>query len=228
MSERRAARGDPRTRSLRRAAALVLALAVAAGGAACTTTAVDADPAFITPAPPDGSSAGSDTHAEAPPASGGSEATVADAEYVRSMVAHHAQAVELAGLAPGRVADPELAAIAERIALVQADEASRFRTWLERRSSRDHADDTHGHAAGMPGEISRSTLDRAADLEGEAFDRLFVATMVPHHRGAIEMSEARLVEAGDPAIARWARSIATAQSLEIDRLLEIEARLPRG
>ncbi len=226
MSGRPAAPGDSRTEPLRRAAALALALAVAAGGAACTTTAVDPTPALITPAPPDGSSAGSDTRAETPPASSGSETTIADARYVRSMVAHHEQAVELAGLAPGRVADPELAAIAERIALVQADEAARLRTWLERRSSRDRADDAHDHAAGMPGEISRSTLDRAAELEGEAFDRLFVATMVPHHRGAIEMSEARLAEAGDPAIARWARAIATAQSLEIDRLLEIEARLP--
>ena len=75
-------------------------------------------------------------------------------------------------------------------------------------------------------EISRSTLDRAAELRGTAFDRLFIEAMVPHHRGAIEMAEERLAVPGDSAVSRWARAIATAQALEIDRLLEIEARLP--
>jgi uncharacterized protein (DUF305 family) len=49
--------------------------------------------------------------------------------------------------------------------------------------------------------------------------------MVPHHRGALEMAEERLAEHGDATVARWARAIATLQALEIDRLLEIEARL---
>ena len=50
--------------------------------------------------------------------------------------------------------------------------------------------------------------------------------MIPHHQGALEMAEARMAASGDPAVARWARAIATAQALEIDRLAEIEARLP--
>ena len=142
------------------------------------------------------------------------------------MVVHHEQAVELAELAPGRAADPELAELAARIAVTQAAEAESMRGWLERRSSRDAASGDHDHAEGMAGEISRSTIDRAAGLSGAAFDRLFVAAMIPHHRGALEMAEARMAESGDPAVARWARAIATAQALEIDRLAEIEARLP--
>jgi uncharacterized protein (DUF305 family) len=228
MSGRRGAHGDSRTRPLRAAAAFVLVVGVAASGAGCSPAAVDPSGTFITPAPPDGSPARTEGAGGAPAADVDSEATAADVEFVRAMIAHHEQAVELARLAPGRVADPELAAIAERIALVQSDEAAQLGTWLERRSSRDRANDAHGHAAGMAGEISRSTLDRAAELDGAAFDRLFVATMVPHHRGAVEMSEARLAETGDPAVARWARAIATAQSLEIDRLLELESRLPEG
>ncbi len=153
------------------------------------------------------------------------EATAADVTFVAAMVVHHEQAVELAELAPGRAADPEVAELANRIAVVQAAEAESMRRWLERRSSRDAAAE-HEHAEGMPGEISRSTIDRAAELNGAAFDRLFVSAMIPHHRGALEMAEARLAERGDPAVARWARAIATAQALEIDRFLEIEARLP--
>jgi uncharacterized protein (DUF305 family) len=228
MSERCGARCDSRTRPLRATAALVFAAGVAVGGAGCSPAAVHPTGTFITPAPPDGSPARQQGPDGAPTAGGDSEATAADVEFVRAMIAHHEQAVELARLAPDRVGDPELAVIAERIALVQSDEAAQLGTWLERRSSRAGANGAHDHAAGMTGEISRSTLDRAAELEGAAFDRLFVTTMVSHHRGAIEMSEARLAEAGDPAVARWARAIATAQSLEIDRLLELESRLPAG
>jgi|SoiMethySBSTD1v2_1073268.scaffolds.fasta_scaffold830877_2 uncharacterized protein (DUF305 family) len=217
----------PRRRPLAAAPAAVAFVALVAGVAGCTSDPGTAatTPAFVTPAPPSGAeSDGTDTGAPVD-----QDATAADVAFVAAMIVHHEQAVELAELAPGRVADAELADLAERIALVQADEAEQMRTWLGRRSTRDGAADDHGHAEDdMSGAISRSTLDRAAELQGAAFDRLFVEAMVPHHRGAIEMAEARLAERGDSAVTRWARAIATAQALEIDRLLEIEARLPVG
>jgi uncharacterized protein (DUF305 family) len=209
------------------APALAVAFAALVGGVAgCTSGAETAasTPPFVTPAPPPGSgSAGASAGAAVDQG-----ATQADVAFVTAMIVHHEQAVELAELAPGRAADAELADLAERIALVQADEAEQMRRWLERRSTRDGATDDHDHDDDMAGAISRSTLDRAAELDGTAFDRLFVEAMVPHHRGAIEMAEARLAEPGDSAVTRWARAIATAQALEIDRLLEIEARLAAG
>ena len=204
---------------------------VAVGASGCTASGSDdgTRTAFVTPAPPGGTTpaeAGSsgDEGDEGGAADG--ETTEADVAFVAAMVVHHEQAVELAELAPGRAADPELTELAARIAVTQAAEAESMRGWLERRSSRDAASGDHDHAEGMAGEISRSTIDRAAGLSGAAFDRLFVAAMIPHHQGALEMAEARMAESGDPAVARWARAIATAQALEIDRLAEIEARLP--
>ena len=227
MTEVRVPRGvGPRRFALATAPALAVALALAGGVAGCTagTDAPATTPSFVTPSPPPGSE--SDGTATGPPVD--QEATTADLAFVAAMIVHHEQAVELAELAPGRVDDAELAEMAERIALVQADEAEQMRTWLERRSTRDDAGKGHGHADDMAGAISRSTLDRAAELQGTAFDRLFIDAMVPHHRGAIDMAEERLAAPGDSAVTRWARAIATAQALEIDRLLEIEARLPAG
>lgn len=203
-------------------AALVAVLATT-GIAGCTVPG-DEPPttAFVTPSPPGGGSA---TDA-APPAE--AETTAADLAFVEAMIAHHDQAVELAELAPGRAADAELAELASRMRAVQSAEADAMRSWLERRRTRDVPSDAHGHEEAMRGAISRSTIDRAAELDGAAFDELFIAAMVSHHRGAVEMAEARLAESGDAAVARWARAIATAQSLEIDRLLEIEARLAVG
>lgn len=200
------------------------ALAVSATLTLSACTAGPDEPAagteFVTPAPPGGSALPGDGDT----ATSDEEASAADVAFLAAMVVHHEQAVELAELAATRAADPELADFASRMRLTQAAEAAAMRAWLEKRRDDDTAAD-HGHDATMRGEISRSTLERAADLDGPAFDTLFLAAMVPHHRGAVEMAEARLAEAGDPAVARWARAIATAQSLEIERMLEIEARL---
>jgi uncharacterized protein (DUF305 family) len=194
----------------------------------CTTG--DADPAtdsFVTPAPPGGSGPGSGEPAASDGLSDATDeggTTAADMAFMSAMVMHHEQAVELAELAPGRIQDRELAEFADRILAVQAAEAAAMRAWVDKRRTRDGANAEHEHGV-MEGEISRSTFERAASLHGPAFDELFIAAMVPHHRGAIEMAEARMAEHGDPAVTRWARSIATSQALEIDRLLEIEARL---
>lgn len=210
----------------RRAAAraVLAAVLVASAVAGCTATAEDSPATvFVTPSPPGG---GSETEGTAI-APTESETSTADLAFVEAMIAHHDQAVELAELAPDRASDGELIDLASRMRAAQAAEADAMRSWLERRRTRELPTDDHGHEA-MRGEISRSTLDRAAELDGAAFDELFIAAMVPHHRGAIEMADARLAEVGDPAVARWARAIATSQSLEIDRLLEIEARLAEG
>ena len=207
---------------------VAIAVLMAVGVSGCTGSAPDeSGTAFVTPAPPGGTEPAGSARPDADDAGDG-EATAADVAFIAAMVEHHEQAVELAELAPGRVADAELADLAGLIVLTQAAEAQSMRGWLERRTSRDDAAAGHDHAEWMAGAISRSTIDRAAGLDGAAFDRLFVSAMIPHHRGALEMSEERLAESGDPAVARWARAIATSQALEIDRMLEIEARLPAG
>ncbi|WP_448810324.1 DUF305 domain-containing protein [Agromyces bauzanensis] len=209
----------------RRRGALVVAICTVVAAALSACTAAPEQPAdestFVTPAPPDGSSATGGAGTPMPE----QEATAADVAFIEAMIVHHEQAVELAELAADRAADAELAELAARMRVTQAAEAEAMRSWLDRRRTRDQEATAHDHDATMPGEISRSTLDRAAELDGAAFDELFLAAMVPHHRGAVAMSEARLAQPGDPAVARWARAIATAQSIEIDRLLEIEQRL---
>jgi uncharacterized protein (DUF305 family) len=223
-------RMPPRRRSITRFA-LVVVLGTCAVSSCTTGDAGRATNSFVTPAPPSGSEAGSREPAAsegaASDAADESDVTAVDLAFMGAMVLHHEQAVELAELAPGRVQDLELAEFADRILAVQAAEADAMRAWVDKRRSRDGTNAEHDHGV-MAGEISRSTFDRAASLQGQAFDELFIAAMVPHHRGAIEMAEARMAERGDPAVTRWARSIATAQALEIDRLLEIEARLSQG
>lgn len=161
--------------------------------------------------------------ASAPPVAS-EQVTQADAEWMAGMAEHHDQAVALAALAEGRAEDPEVLASAERIATAQEAEAAALRAWLERRGLSGH-DAGHGDD-GMPGEISATTFAQAEAANGAAFDRLFLDAMIRHHEGAVQMSEERLAAAGDPAVSRWARTVATGQTIELDRLRALAARLP--
>ena len=190
---------------------------------------------FVTPAPPGPTRLGGDDQrggdggapAGSTRAPAAAAPTSADLDFIAAMIQHHEQAVEFAGLAEQRAGDDELAALAARIVVVQSAEADAMRAWLDRRAS-SGSTDGHPHETAMPGEISRTTIDRAAGAEGASFDARFITAMVAHHRGAIAMAQSRLAAEGDAAVARWARAIATAQAIEIDRLLEIERRIDAG
>ena len=54
----------------------------------------------------------------------------------------------------------------------------------------------------------------AAPMTGDA-DRDFVAMMIPHHRGAIEMAELELAHGHDPRLRRLAQEIVVTQDSEI-------------
>ncbi|WP_164863540.1 DUF305 domain-containing protein [Agromyces sp. LHK192] len=162
------------------------------------------------------------------PASVDAATSLDDVAWVAEMAAHHDQAVALAALADERAQDPEVIAGAATIAVAQAAEAGAMRAWLERRGVDGAHDAVPGGHGTMPGEISASAMDRVRALDGDAFDRLYLDLMIRHHEGAVEMSEQRLEASGDPAVARWARTIASSQAVEIDRLRSIAQRLGAG
>ena len=56
-------------------------------------------------------------------------------------------------------------------------------------------------------------------------DRDFIALMIPHHQGAIDMAKAVLLHGSDPALKNIAQEVITEQSIEIEYLLKIQARL---
>ncbi|MEV1333125.1 DUF305 domain-containing protein [Micromonospora costi] len=145
-----------------------------------------------------------------------------DEWFVRMMIPHHTQALDMAALAPDRAADPAVRAIADRIRASQGPEIGLMRAWLQNRGlSADVPGHDHGTMKGMQ---SPEAMRQLAAARGADFDRLFVRMMTAHHEGAIEMATNLLTVGADEQLNEFANSVATEQTVEIGRMRELLAR----
>jgi uncharacterized protein (DUF305 family) len=150
----------------------------------------------------------------------GSVYNLLDATFMRMMIPHHAQAVEMAALAPGRASHPQIRAVAERIRAAQGPEIAMMRSWLRVRGLRE-TDPIAGHDhATMAGMQTPEQLRALAAASGDAFDRMFVEMMSAHHQGAIKMATDVLAVYRSPQVEELATAIATEQGIEINRMRE--------
>jgi uncharacterized protein (DUF305 family) len=149
-----------------------------------------------------------------------------DVRFVRMMIPHHRQALELAALAPGRARDPRIRAIAERISVAQGPEVDVFLAWLrERRLPPEEPAAGHPHDHGdMPGMASPAQVRALAGTTGAAFDRMFVDLMAAHHEGAVAMCRDVLRAGTDERLHELATGIAAEQQIEVRRMREALGR----
>lgn len=113
-----------------------------------------------------------------------------DVEFVRGMIAHHAQAVQMSALATTRAGLETLKLLAERIDVSQRDEIKRMNRWLQARGEAEIALEHAGHSvshAGMPGMLSPHDFARLRVSSGRDFDRHYLELMIRHHEGALIM-----------------------------------------
>ncbi|MGR6319320.1 DUF305 domain-containing protein [Micromonospora soli] len=144
-----------------------------------------------------------------------------DVWFVRMMIPHHQQAVEMAALAPDRTADPRVRAVADRIQAAQQPEIGVLRAWL---AARGLPAEVPGHDHGaMRGMQSPEAMRQLAAAHGAEFDRLFVQMMTEHHEGAVAMATDLLKVGVDQSMQEFANSVATEQAVEISRMRELTA-----
>ena len=159
--------------------------------------------------------------------------TDVDVAFMQGMIHHHAQALLMTGYVPMRSDRRDVALLAERMDISQRSEIELMQDWLEERD--EEAPDAHiphGHAHGpggrlMPGMLTVAQLARLQAATGPAFDRLFVRSMIRHHRGALTMV-AQLYEANggvEPAVDAFARHVQADQEIEIGRMRALQAKL---
>ena len=150
--------------------------------------------------------------------------TADDVTFMRDMIHHHDQAVQMAEMVKDRTNLPELVAVAGRINASQADEIAFMQSWLRERgesvpeASMHRGMDMKGTMAGM---ASPADLARLATSSGADFDRLFLNLMIAHHDGALKMVDALVKKPGsayDPVLFQFTSDVKTEQKAEIGRM----------
>jgi uncharacterized protein (DUF305 family) len=178
------------------------------------------------PAPPAGSDSARKNYA------------AADVHFMTGMIAHHAQAVMIAGWAPSHGASASLRAMCERIVVGQTDEIVLMQRWLrDRHETVPQPDTIYRPMPGMsmvmmmPGMLTDAQLAQLDSARGQDFDRLFLNDMIQHHQGAITMVNELFGSKGggeEEIVFRFASDVYADQTTEIARMNHMLDALKRS
>jgi uncharacterized protein (DUF305 family) len=164
--------------------------------------------------------------------------TPADAEFVTTMIGHHAQAIVMARMAPTHDASPTIQTLAARIINAQNDEIALMQQWLRERGQpvpelmfMGNEVMMHGveHAMDMPGMLTPAQMEELDRARGAQFDRAFLTFMIQHHKGAITMVDKLFATDGalqERAVFKLASDVQVDQRTEIARMERMLAGQP--
>lgn len=206
------------TRRTRTVALAITAVAAAAVLAACSS-ADTAAPASASA----GSSMAAEQSAGGDSAQAGSES---DITFAQLMIPHHEQAVQMADMALQKATTPEVQQLAQQIKDAQDPEIQQMRGWLtawdapeqmDGMDGMDHGDMDMGgqSAAGM---MTDQDMTALMDATGTDFDQMWLAMMIAHHKGAIEMAQTAKADTTNPDVTALADAIVAGQTSEIDTM----------
>ncbi|MEP6621963.1 MAG: DUF305 domain-containing protein [bacterium] len=170
--------------------------------------------------------------------SGGHVRSEPDVNFMSGMIAHHAQAVIMAGWAESHGARLDVRTLCERIVVGQRDEIGLMQYWL-----REHGEpvpdatstkmkmkmDGMVHEMLMPGMMSDEEMAALDKARGPDFDRLFLEGMIRHHGGALTMVNELLAAnnaAQDDVVYRMSSDVWADQTTEIERMTKMLATVP--
>ena len=163
--------------------------------------------------------------------------TAADIEFMNGMIAHHAQALLMAGWAESHGAGPSVHTLTQRIINAQKDEIVGMQKWLRDRHQPVPEPNPHGmtmnmggmqHEMLMPGMLTEAQLKQLDAARSKEFDRLFLVFMIQHHQGAVTMVNNLFATNGaaqDITVYKLASDISADQTTEIERMQKMLASM---
>jgi uncharacterized protein (DUF305 family) len=171
-----------------------------------------------------------------------------EAGFARDMQVHHEQAVEMSFAIRDRSTSDDVRTIAYDIAATQSQQAGQMYAWLEvwgvpqapsqpvmtwmtqptldgQLSGHEHGGDASGspapsHVPGepMPGLATPEQMAELRAADGVDAERLFLALMIDHHLGGIEMAQAVLARSDDPQVDAFASGMVMTQQSDVDAM----------
>jgi uncharacterized protein (DUF305 family) len=138
-----------------------------------------------------------------------------DLQFIDTMSKHHQAAVDMAKMAQGKITNKSLKALVAKIPGDQQKEIDQMKAWRDQwYSGAPPAENMQ-----MPGMSASMNMDMShmqTMKPGKDYDLMFIDMMIPHHEGAVTMSQEALAKAEHPEIKTLAQQIITAQTKEID------------
>jgi uncharacterized protein (DUF305 family) len=158
-----------------------------------------------------------------------------DIAFMRGMIMHHGQAVEMTTLMAARTHNQDLLSLGKRISISQTDEMGFMKRWLADRgipisdkpemehmdhmAGMEHMDMDMGSMPTMPGMLTPQQMEALRKASGPEFDHLFLTGMIQHHTGALTMVKQLFDTAGagqDPVLFDFTSDVDNTQQAEID------------
>ena len=145
----------------------------------------------------------------------------ADAGFARDMMIHHAQAVEMAEILRDKTEDASMRTLSADIALTQQAQIGQMQGWLAvwdlpvTGSEPQMAWMGHDMDGQMPGMATPKQINTLRNASPEKAEEQFLELMIPHHKAALDMSDAALARTDRPEVQRLATAIKNSQQNEI-------------
>ncbi len=143
-----------------------------------------------------------------------------DIDFLYRMSGHHVTGLRLAQLAADRGGDPTIQALGRLMTAQHESELQVMETWYRSWTGQPVPPLSDEDCQAMEGMPPEDDVDELAGRSGTSFDDRFVELMVPHHLGAIHMSERRLDRSHDPRMRAFAAAIVHTQSGQIESMQE--------
>ncbi|MGY2082472.1 DUF305 domain-containing protein [Blastococcus sp. SYSU DS0539] len=155
-----------------------------------------------------------------------------DIAFAQGMIPHHEGALMMAEVAVDRASDARVVDLAERIEAAQEPEIELMTGWLEEwgqplddgaghMGGADHGMDGMGGADHGMGGMGMEGMPAA----GPEFDRRWLAAMIEHHEGAVEMARTEIEDGRNAEAVELARSISESQLQEIEEMRQLLSEL---
>jgi uncharacterized protein (DUF305 family) len=150
-----------------------------------------------------------------------------DVAFAQQMIPHHSQALDMAKLVPSRSTNPKVVDLASRIEKAQDPEIKTMQGWLTSWGAgttspampgMDTSTSMPGMDHGMPGMMSDADMKKLEGAQGAEFDKMWLAMMIKHHQGAIDMAKTELGKGASTDAKTLAHKIIEAQQAEITEM----------
>ena len=159
-----------------------------------------------------------------------------DQLYIDMMIPHHASIIALSQAALPRLKDDRLRAIAENVIAAQTAEIAELRGYREQWYGSPEPQPMGEEAmmrlmpgAATPMDAMMAQMDAAAQVAllcaADDPDRAFIDLAIPHHQGALEVSEIALEQTTHDELRAFAERVIADQQREIAELGSIRAEL---